>query len=491
MSRDVRLGAVVAELVSADLVVETRGSEDPLLTGVSQDSRAVRSGDLFLAWSGTGFDANDVVGDAVRRGAVAAVVERPTEDLDVPQVVVRDGRRAGALAASRYFGHPWKELFLVGVTGTNGKTTSALLIRDLLSRLGPSAAVGTLGLVQVDGSVRPGSEALTTPGPVDLARWMRELADAGVRHVAMEVSSHALDQRRVDGLEFQVAVFTNLSQDHLDYHPNLSAYRDAKLRLSELAASGGALVVNGEDAAWDDAFNGDRRVVRVGFGAGFDLQAAEVVSDANGSRFLLRWKGESLPVALPLLGRFNIENALGAAAVALTAGLDLARVASGLSEAPQTAGRLERVVEDPFTVLIDYAHTPEALDRVLETLRPLVRGRLIVLFGAGGDRDPGKRPEMGAAAGRWADLSVVTSDNPRTENPDRIIDEILPGLARSEFLRITDRREAIRTALTLAAPEDVVLLAGKGHETYQVLGTERHPFDERAIVLGLLAEGAP
>ncbi|MEZ4423115.1 MAG: UDP-N-acetylmuramoyl-L-alanyl-D-glutamate--2,6-diaminopimelate ligase [Gemmatimonadota bacterium] len=480
-----RLAALVTELDREGLRVEVVGEGDPVLEGAAQDSRAVRKGDLFLAWAGTAFDANDAVEEAARAGAVAAVVERVTPGLSIPQLLVRDGRRAAALAAARVYGAPADALHLVGITGTNGKTTTALLTRALLSSAGPSAAIGTLGLVQPDGRVRPGTEALTTPGPVELARWMRALVDEGVRSVAMEVSSHALEQRRVDGLRFAAAVFTNLTQDHLDYHPTLEAYVAAKARLATLLRPDGWAVVNAAEPAFASVRSG-ARVRTFGCEVPADLTATDLALDATGSRFHLRWQGTSAAVHLPLLGRFNVENALGAAAVALLAGLDLADVATGLDAAPQVPGRLERVVDHPCPVLLDYAHTPDALDNVLETLRPLTRGRLIVLFGAGGDRDPGKRPRMAEAAARWADLVVVTSDNPRTEDPDAIIDQILPGIGTASYERITDRTAAIGRVLDLARPDDLVVLAGKGHEQYQVIGREKRPFDERALVLAHL-----
>lgn len=481
MSAVLRLSALREELEAAGLVTGVAGAGDPVLAGAAQDSRAVQAGDVFLAWAGTQFDANDAVADAAHRGAVAAVVERPTPGLTLPQVVVRDGRRAAGLAAQRVYGSPWRALTLIGVTGTNGKTTTALLIRALLATRMDAVAIGTLGLVEPGGSVRPGTESLTTPGPVQLAQWLRSLVDAGVGAVAMEVSSHALDQRRVDGLRFQVAVFTNISRDHLDYHPTLDDYIAAKARLAELIDERGTAVINAEEEAWSGRLSA-RHALTFGVETRADLEATGLTMDHRGSAFFLRWKGEKARVQLPLLGRFNVENALGAAAAALALGLSLPEVVLGLERAPQVPGRLERVATAPCTVLIDYAHTPEALDRVLETLRPLTRGRLIVLFGAGGDRDPGKRPRMGEAAARHADWIVVTSDNPRTEDPDAIIDQIVPGLGTARYERITDRRAAIGHALDMAGPEDVLVLAGKGHETYQVVGRERRSFDERRIV---------
>lgn len=480
-----RLSELAGILRAADLLVEVRGAGDPSVLGVAQDSRAVQPGELFLAWRGAQADAHAFVPAAAVAGACAAIVERPVPEASIPQLVVRDGRLAGALAANALLGDPGSELFLVAVTGTNGKTTTALLTRHLLSRRGPAAALGTLGLVGPEGKVRPGSEGLTTPGPVQLARWLRALADEGVRSVAMEASSHALAQRRLDALRFDVAVFTNLTQDHLDFHGDLGEYFRAKARLVELLAADGTLVVNRDDDAWG-SLSWAGRTLTFAVEREADVRARNVRLGAAGSTFRLEAGGGAAAVELPLLGRFNVENALGAAAVALVAGLAIADVAEGLSRAPQVPGRLERVTTEPVPVLIDFAHTPDALAGVLATLRPLVKGRLIAVFGAGGDRDRSKRRPMAEAVARTADLALLTSDNPRTEDPERILDDLEPGLAGIAYERIADRRAAIARALEVARPGDLVLLAGKGHETYQLVGTEKRPFDERVVVRELL-----
>lgn len=484
------LRGVTDLLRSRDLVIEVHGPQDVTVSGVTQDSRAVKPGDLFLAWAGTEHDAHTFLAAAAEAGAVGAVVERRVESVDIPQVVVRDGRLAAALAADAMLGSPWRELHSVGVTGTNGKTTTALLTRHVLGLAGAAAAIGTLGLVETDGGVRRGTEGLTTPGPVQLSRWLREMADAGVRYVVMEASSHALAQHRLDGVRFDTAVFTNIGRDHLDYHGDQPRYVAAKARLLRLVKDEGAAVVNQDVPEWASLPTPHLRRLSYGIGGDADLQAREVELHEGGARFELVHGGDGQGVDVPLLGRYNVENALAAAGAAVVAGLPLADIARGLSTAPQVDGRLEIVVRDPCAVLIDFAHTPDALDRVLATLRPLVRGRLIVVFGAGGDRDASKRPLMGQAVARWADLPVVTSDNPRTEDPDAIIDQIVAGIPGFAGLRITDRREAIRTALDLARPGDMVLLAGKGHERYQVVGRERLPLDEREVVRQHLSGGA-
>ena len=482
----VSLGTVSRVLRSAGLLRGERGPEDVAVWGVSQDSRSVRRGDLFLAWKGTAADAHDFVAQAAAAGAVAAVVEHPV-DADLPQLVVSDGRRAAAIAAHHVMGAPSERMTVVGVTGTNGKTTTAILARHLLSALGPAAAVGTLGVVD-DRGVRPGTEGLTTPGPVQVAVWLWELANDGMRAVVMEASSHALDQRRLDGVRFAMGVFTNLTQDHLDYHVDLASYFGAKARLVDLVAERGALIVNRDDRAWDELDVRGRVLRTFSVDAEADVRAEQVRLSAAGARFTLVVDGARAEVSLPLRGAYNVENALAAAAIAAAAGMVVEEIAARLASAPQVSGRLEAVLSDPFSVLIDFAHTPDALEGALGAVRPLTDGRLIVLFGAGGDRDRAKRRPMAEAVRRFADVVVLTSDNPRTEDPERILDDLAVGLEGAAYTRIADRRAAIRHALSVARPGDTVVLAGKGHETYQVIGREKRPFDERVIVRECLAE---
>ena len=468
-------------LRDARLLDGESGSEDAVVRGVSHDSRTVQPGDVFLAWRGYESDGHDYVEDARRAGAVAAVVERFLPEVGLPQLRVRDGRHAAALVADRVLGSPGRKLGLVGVTGTNGKTTTTLLLRSLLADApGGAAAIGTLGLMGPDGAVRPGTEGLTTPGPVTLATWLAGLVEEGVEVVVMEASSHALSQHRLDALRFQVAVFTNLSRDHLDYHGGMDDYRNAKLHLRDLLADDGTIVVNGDDPAWEGLHGDD--VLRFSLADRGTLRAANVLVTPHGSRFSLLRGDETAAVELPLLGAFNVQNALAAAGAALSLGRSLGEVAAGLSAAPQVPGRMEVVVSRPFTVVIDFAHTPDALENLLTTLTELGPERLVVLFGAGGDRDRGKRRPMAEAVARYADKVFLTSDNPRTEDPETILDDLEAGLGRVDRVRLADRREAIRRAVLEARAGDVLVLAGKGHETYQVVGTERLPLDERVEV---------
>lgn len=475
-----------------ELLAGVSGEMDIDVRGVAHDSREVAPGDVFLAWPGTRHDGHDFVRDAVEAGAVAAVVERPVEDVSAPQLRIHDGRRAAAVAADWWYRSPWRELEMVAVTGTNGKTTTAALTRHLLAADAPAASMGTLGVVGTDGRVRPGSEGLTTPGPVDVARWLAVLAGEGVGAVVVEASSHALEQRRLDGVRFDAGVFTSFSRDHLDYHDGLDGYFRAKARLVELFREGAAAVVNADEAAWRELPDHRGPTVTFSLDGDGEVRARGVELHPGGARFRLSAPGadgeEDLPVELPLVGRFNVENAVAASATARALGRELDAIARELSRAPQVPGRLERVAGDPCPVYVDFAHTPDALERVLDALRPFVRGRIILVFGAGGDRDRGKRPRMGRIAQEGADVAIVTSDNPRTEDPDAIVDEIVAGMDEGRYERIVDRRRAIARALDAAAAGDAVLLAGKGHERYQEVGETRRPFDEAAIVRELLAD---
>jgi UDP-N-acetylmuramoyl-L-alanyl-D-glutamate--2,6-diaminopimelate ligase len=462
----------------------------PDIRAIEDDSRRVGPGTLFCAVEGSVQDGHAYVPDAVARGAAVVVVTREV-DAAVPQIVVRDGRRALALIASTWFGHPAEKLDVIGVTGTNGKTTTVALIRHLLNGEGRAASVGTLGAVDGAGRGLETLGNLTTPGVLGLQAALAELRARGVTTVALEASSHALDQRRLETLTFSAAVYTNLTHEHLDYHLSLESYRDAKMRLSTLIGSGGVEIVNADDPAWEGLpSRADVRRVAYGTAVPADVRATDVTLHPQGTTARFVFRDRSLRVRLPLLGDFNVVNALAAAAAAWALGSEPEGLVTRLATAPQVPGRLEKIVAGDWLVLRDYAHTPDALARAIGALRPITAGRLIVLFGAGGDRDRAKRPLMGRVVAGAADLGIVTSDNPRTEDPDRIIDEIEDGMAGTPHLRITDRRQAIVHALGLLEPGDCLLLAGKGHETYQVIGTASLPFDEPEIVRDALAGGA-
>jgi UDP-N-acetylmuramoyl-L-alanyl-D-glutamate--2,6-diaminopimelate ligase len=471
----------------AGLLTGESGTLPETVEAITDDSRAVQRGALFLAVRGAERDGHAYLAIAAERGATAAIVDDASRTT-LPALVVSDTRRAAAAAATAFYGAPGDSLRLVGVTGTNGKTTTVGMLRHLLDEPHARAAsIGTLGVL-IGGAGAPfdGGSGLTTPGPVELQRVLRALHDDGVRTIAMETSSHALHQRRVEGLTFAAGVFTNLTRDHLDYHGTMESYFAAKALLVGQLAPDGVAVINADDRAWD-SLPPAPRAVRFGLGAAADVRARHVRSTPDGSRFVLSLGTQSHDVVLPMIGDFNVANALAAAAAAWALGLPGETIAARIATMPQVPGRLE-IVNDRPTVLRDYAHTPDSLERAIAAVRPFAAGRLIVVFGCGGDRDRGKRPEMGRIAARGADVAIVTSDNPRTEDPERILDDIEVGMEGVPHERIEDRRDAIARALDIAGSDDLVLLAGKGHETYQVRGTTRLPFDERQIVHEIVTE---
>ncbi|MFL5595656.1 MAG: UDP-N-acetylmuramoyl-L-alanyl-D-glutamate--2,6-diaminopimelate ligase [Gemmatimonadaceae bacterium] len=477
----VSLGAIKTALVERGLLVNVQGNLPEYADGISDDSRKLQDRELFIAVRGWSNDGHDFLAAAAKRGAAAAIVEDGGRTT-LPSLVVREGRQAAALAAATAYANPAHSLRLIGVTGTNGKTTTTSIMRHLFDDGAKStASIGTLGvLLGSEGETLPGGSGLTTPGPVELQRILRELADRGVRTIAMEVSSHSLDQRRVDGIEFDVVVFTNLTRDHLDYHGTMESYLQAKLRLVDYLKRDGTTIVNADAHEWE-GLKSRPRTLTFAVRETADIEATDVRFTARGSEWRLVTPGGTAETRLPLIGDVNVENALAAAAAAFALGQSPVSIADRLRSVPQVAGRLEIISTDP-TVLRDYAHTPDALERTLTTARAFAPGKLIVVFGCGGDRDRGKRPLMGAIAAQGADYAIVTSDNPRTEDPDAIIDEIEAGMRGSNHERVTDRLAAIRRAIDLARGDDIVVLAGKGHETYQIRGTTSYPFDEKEIV---------
>ncbi len=484
-----RADALRARLEASGNMVSWPAGVPERFTSVTTDSRTVQTGALFMAYVGAAQDGHAYLGAARERGATAALVERPVPEVRLPQIQVARGRWAAAEAAALFYGDPARALRLLAVTGTNGKTTTAHLLRHLFGAAAPAASIGTLGAIDGAGNVLPGAGSLTTPGPVELQATLAALVEAGVRTVAMETSSHSLDQDRLGGLSFAAAVYTNFTRDHLDYHQDEASYLAAKLRLSSYLAEDGWEVVNADEPAWHQLAPRERRLT-FGIVSAADVRGSAITGDQKGSRFTLTAPlpphGQTVSATLPLIGRFNVENALGAAAAALAlrGGEDLTveQIAARLATTPQVPGRMERIAEQPCVVLRDYAHTPDALERAIGAVRPLTAGRLILVFGCGGDRDTGKRPVMGEIAARGASVAIVTSDNPRTEDPERIIDAIEDGMGATPHLRIVDRRQAIARAVAMARAGDTILLAGKGHETYQVIGREKLPFDEAEVV---------
>jgi UDP-N-acetylmuramoyl-L-alanyl-D-glutamate--2,6-diaminopimelate ligase len=465
----VQLSRLLGEVEVRSVRGDPAGAE---IVAVTQDSESAGPGALFCCVPGGRVDGHDFAPRAVAAGAAALLCQRFVDvGAEVPQVLVDDVRPAMARVAAALYDHPSRRLAVVGVTGTNGKTTTTHLLRAVLEADGRRAAViGTL------------SQARTTPPAPELQGHLAELAGAGCDAVAMEVSSHALVQHRVDAVHFAVAVFTNLSQDHLDYHGTMEDYFEAKAALFDPDRADAA-VVNADDPWGRRLLAGARLPTRP-----FSLaEAADLRLDRAGSTF--RWEGE--PVRLRIPGPANVANALAAAAAARELGVDAAAVGRGLSGAAAVPGRNEPVDRgQPFTVLVDYAHTPDGLEQSLAGARATAGpGRLLVVFGCGGDRDRAKRPLMGEVATRLADVAVLTSDNPRDEDPAAILDQVRAGVARPEALVVEpDRRAAIALALGQARPDDVVVIAGKGHETTQVVGSQVIPFDDRAVAAYILEE---
>jgi murE/murF fusion protein len=492
------------------------------VTAVTADSRRVLPGSLFVAVRGEKADGRAFIPEAVRRGCLAVVVEAGTDTgtLAIPVLVVADTHAALAEAAAAWHGYPARDLRLIGITGTNGKTTTSWLLEALLLHAGHRP--GVIGTVDYryhgpDGLHVLCQAPLTTPDPVTLQGLLRTMVDGGATHLVMEVSSHALEQNRLGPVQFDVALFTNLSRDHLDYHQTMERYFAAKKRLFErhLKEDGSAVIVHETadgKSAWGErlaALLTDRRVFRCGFSAPSEVRATDLVQTMTGFSCVLHLGNEQGSFSSPLTGGYNVLNILAAAATGLGLGLPVEQIRTGLARVGRVPGRLERVTladgAGGPTVFVDYAHTPDALENVLVSLRPLVTGRLICVFGCGGDRDRGKRPLMGAIAARGADLAIVTSDNPRTEDPETIVAAVAAGAAETgrqlhggtELLTadppatgyavLIDRREAIRAACSLARPEDSVLIAGKGHEDYQILGTEKQFFDDRLEAANALA----
>ena len=494
------------------------------VTAVTADSRRVVPGSLFVAVRGEKADGRAFIPEAVRRGCLAVAVEEGADidALAVPVLVVADTHAALAGAAAAWHGHPARDLRLIGITGTNGKTTTSWLLEALLLHAGHRP--GVIGTVDYryhgpDGLHVLCQAPLTTPDPVTLQGLLRTMVDGGATHVVMEVSSHALEQDRLGPVQFDVALFTNLSRDHLDYHQTMERYFAAKKRLFErhLKEDGSAVIVHETaegESAWGErlaALLPDRRVFRCGFSMQCEVRATDLVQAMTGFSCVLHLGNEQGSFSSPLTGGYNVLNILAAAATGLGLGLPAEQIRTGLAQVGRVPGRLERVTlaegagaAGP-TVFVDYAHTPDALENVLVSLRPLATGRLICVFGCGGDRDRGKRPLMGAIAARGADVAIVTSDNPRTEDPETIVAAVAIGAAdtgrqlhgvtalltadppTAGYAVLADRREAILAACSLARPEDTLLIAGKGHEDYQILGTEKQFFDDRLEATNALA----
>ncbi len=470
--------------------VENNNNDDIDITGIAYDSRKVSKGNVFVCIKGYETDGHRFAASAVENGA-AVIVAEDKIDVPVPVIYVKSARITIAELACRFYGYPSKKLSLVGITGTNGKTTTTYLIKSILEAAGKRVGIiGTNQNIIGDKMLFTKSTTPTTPNALELQQLFTEMVYNGAEYVVMEVSSHALALERVHGCEFDVGVFTNLTQDHLDFHKTMENYYQAKAKLFGISKKG---VINYDDESGRRMYKscGCNDILRVGIHEDSDLRAENIKITSRGSDFTLIYKSKHYPVHIQIPGEFSVYNAICAAGAALQLGIDIDTVIDGLAKAVGVVGRVEVVPTDTdYTVIIDYAHTPDGLENIIKCVKGFAEGRTITLFGCGGDRDNTKRPIMGEISGKLSDFSIITSDNPRTEDPEKIVHEIEEGMKRTDgkYVVITDRREAIAYALDNACAGDVIILAGKGQETYQIIGKEKHDFDERIEVYRHLKE---
>ncbi len=479
----------LGELIEGLMPVTVTG--DCLVEGLSCDSRNVGEGDLFFAVRGGRFDGNEFIKDALMRRAAAVVSGSPLSlSVDVPYVHVQDIYTAMAGIADRFYGHPSGRLSITGITGTNGKTTTSYILHNILSADGIRA--GLIGTIRYILGTQELTGRFTTPEALDFQRMLAGMSDGGMTHAVTEVSSHALSLKRVDFTDFDIAVFTNLTRDHLDFHGDMEAYYRAKQRLF-LDLTRHAAVVNIDDPYGRRLVKeirgglrqgADLRIITCGIDSDdAELRAVEVKEGVEGLDFTVMYGSEVFHVGSPLLGVTNIYNILSAIGASVASGTGWERIIEGVRRCRGVEGRMESVkAGQGFLAIVDFAHTPDAMQKVLKTLRRLTGGRIITVFGCGGDRDRGKRPEMGRIAAELSDTVIVTSDNPRTEDPVAIVDDIKKGIKKGEYIVEPDRKRAIEEAVRIAGPDDVVLIAGKGHEEYQEIAGVRYPFSDREVL---------
>ncbi len=463
---------------------------DCQIKALSQDSREKNDDALFFCVRGSRFDAHDFAEDAVKNGAVALVVEKKLTNINVPQVLVSDVRAAMGLMASKFFGNPASKLKLVGITGTKGKTTTSYFIKSILDAAGiKNGVIGTTGGIVGDEKIEA---KLTTPDPIDLHRMLSYMLQMGAEVVCMEVSAHAIDMKRVMGVQFEAACYTNLSQDHLDYFDDMQSYFEAKKRfiISEQVKN---LAINADDET-SEAIMAELRIPYSSYGisANADIFARDIEINDEGVSFALSlWNEQWYPVHINMMGTFNVYNSLAATAISLILGIKPEFIVKGIESVRVVPGRAEVLeTSTPYKVIVDYSHSPAALENILRTVKSFTKHKLILLFGCGGDRDHQKRPIMGSIAGKFADFTIITSDNPRTEEPMKIISEIEEGIKSTDgkYILIENRSEAIRHALDISQEGDVVILAGKGDETYQEIQGQKYLFNEKNIVSEILYE---
>jgi len=481
-----KLSALILDM---PYLLDTRGNMETELAAVTSNSREKVENGLFFCIPGARFDAHDYAPQAIGNGCVALVVERYL-DIDVPQVRVSNARAAMSRMAAAFYGHPARGMKLVGITGTKGKTTSTYMVKAILEQAGHKCGlIGTTGNM-IGNKLLKGS--LTTPDPIDLQRTLRMMADEGVEYVTMEISAHAIDMHRLDGLTFEVGCYTNLSQDHLDYFHTMENYFETKKKFFTTGMVRNATVNVDEETSAGVLSAIEIPCLTYGICAPADLFARDIEITEDGVSFELQLQGmHNVQVNLMMTGMFNVYNAMAAASCAMVLGMSAEDIKAGLEGMPSVPGRIEMLpTGTPYRVILDYSHVPDALENILTTVRQFAKARVIALFGCGGDRDQGKRPMMGEIGGRLADLSILTSDNPRTEDPMKILAAIEKGIKPTggKYVVIENRRAAIRYALEIAEAGDIIVLAGKGHETYQEINGVKNPFDEKVVVQELLEE---
>lgn len=463
-------------------------TKESTIKGVTEDSRKVKEGFAFVAISGTNEDGNKYVTDAINRGASVIVSESNFPTLSSPQIVVPNAREALAIICSAFYNHPEEKLVAVGITGTNGKTTTSYLLKSILEHAGNR--VGLVGTIRHEIGERMIPAQMTTPSASEIYEYLAQMVSADLTHVVLETSSHALSQHRVKGLNFAVGIFTNITQDHLDYHKNMDDYFQAKSILFKDLSENSTAVLNADEDCFDKLKNLTKaKIIGYSIEKESDVYATDIDSNLNGSSFVLHYNNETAKINTSLVGIYNISNILSAAASAFALGVAFDNVVSGIQSVKGVPGRVEKVdCGQNFKVVVDYAHTPDALDSLLSNMRKVCSNRLICVFGCGGDRDTSKRPQMGKVVENLSDVAVVTSDNPRSEEPDDIIKMIIDGMSKKSIKKIVeaDRYKAIELALAEANEDDLVVVAGKGHETYQKFKDQVRFFDDRLVIKEIL-----
>ncbi len=465
-----------------NLNAEIFGNSDVEISGIAYDSRKVKPGYLFIAIKGFETDGHKYIDSAVKNGA-AAVIGEDSVECGCTYVKVADSRKAMALCGATYYGNPENKLKIIGVTGTNGKTTTTYLIRQILMMKGVRCDLIGTNQIIIGNEVIESSR--TTPESLDLFEIFHQMAESGGEYVVMEVSSHSLELDRVYGVTFETALITNVTQDHLDFHKTMDNYAKAKAKLFTVSRSGAA---NADDDYKNIIMkNADCKMLTYSIDGKADIKAQNLRMSERGVIFDIKYNGETHEIRLGIPGKFSVYNALGAICVCLNIGISISDIQKGLVLAKSVKGRIEVVhTPTPYTVIIDYAHTPDGLENIISAVRGFAKGKVITVFGCGGNRDSSKRPKMGKIAEDLSDIAIVTSDNPRCENPGEIIKDILSGMTKDNHIVVENRKDAIRKAMEIAQEKDIIILAGKGHETYQEIDHVKYDFDERAVVKEIL-----